>query len=157
MASAEQIYCLIRQQWVAATPEEKVRQGILHDMLYRLGYPLGGIAIEKSLKQMPHLTLHPHKLPSRRADIVFFAKDIHPQYSLYPLLLVECKAVILNDKVFNQALGYNHFLGAYFIAIANHNTIKTAWYDDTLKAYQYFDALPAYEQLMSCFGNESRG
>jgi hypothetical protein len=157
MESFDRIYCLIRQEWIASTPEEQVRQGLLHAMVQTLGYPASGIALEKSLKQMPHLALSPLKLPSRRADIVFFGKDIHPKHSLYPLLLVECKAVKLNDKVFNQALGYNHYLGAYFITIANQHSIKTAWFDKPRGEYQFIHSLPSYEQLMNCFSDFNKG
>jgi type I restriction and modification enzyme subunit R-like protein len=148
MVASERLYCQIRQEWIAATPEEKVRQELLYAMIHYLGYPSSGIVLEKSLKQMPHLALSPRKLPTRRADIVFFGKEIHPDHSLYPLLLIECKAVALNDKVFNQALGYNHYLGAYFIAIANQHTIKTAWFDQSAGEYRCVDSLPNYDQLM---------
>lgn len=93
MSASEVIYCCIRKEWVAATPEEKVRQKLLAGMIGSLGYPASTIAVEQSLREMPHLALNPLKMPSRRADVVVFAKDIHPHHSLFPLLLVECKAV----------------------------------------------------------------
>lgn len=148
MVKAGQFYCQIRKEWVAATPEESVRQQLLHTMIHSLGFPASGIVLEKSLKQMPHLALVPFKLPSRRADIVFFAKGIHPGFDLYPLLLVECKAIKLDDKVFNQAFGYNHFLQAYFIAVANQDTLKTAWFDPSLRGYRFINGLPSYAQLL---------
>jgi hypothetical protein len=154
MLQAGQFYCQIRKEWIAATPEEKVRQQLLHTMMHSLGYPLSGIVLEKSLKQMPHLALSPIKLPSRRADIVVFGKDIHPCFNLYPLLLIECKAVKLSHKVFNQAFGYNHYLQAYFIAVVNQDTLKTAWHDTSIGEYKLMDGLPHYDHLLSyCFAH----
>ena len=141
------INCRIRKEWVVATPEEGVRQKLLHHMIEDLGYPSSHIALEKALNQMPHLKLSQGTIPNRRTDIVCFAEKIHPEHALYPLLVVECKAVILNGKVINQVLGYNHFLGAYFIAIANHQEIKTGWYDNSHKNYRFVNHLPSYAEL----------
>ena len=116
-----------------------------------LGYPANLIAVEKGLKQMPHLQTNPNQLPDRRADIVCYGKNIHPQFNLYPLLLIECKAVKLTPKVINQVSGYNHFLSAYFIAVANQKEIETGWFDSKKGSYQFVSYLPSYQQLMeSC-------
>jgi Type I restriction enzyme R protein N terminus (HSDR_N) len=144
-----QLYCKIRKEWVAATPEEKVRQQVIEVMVGKLDYSAGGVVLEKSLRQMPHLALYSGKLPNRRADIVFFAKDVHPSFALYPALLIECKSVALSRKVFNQVLGYNHYLKAYFVAVANHEKIQTGWYDPAIKQYRFIDGLPSFSQLIS--------
>lgn len=143
-----QINCQIRKEMVVATPEERVRQNLLYHMIHELGFPASHIVLEKSLRQMPHLTLADQNIPDRRADIVCFAQEIHPQHALYPLLVVECKAVDLNGKVINQVLGYNHFLRAYFVAVANETCLKTGWYDPSLKTYRFVDHLPRYNDLL---------
>lgn len=145
----EQIYCQIRKEWVTSTPEEQVRQKLIRTMMLEQGYPAGGLVLEKGLRQMPHLALKPEKLPDRRADIICFARGIHPGHDLYPLLLVECKAVKLTHKVVNQVAGYNHFLQAYFIAVANQDMIKTGWYDRETLQYRFIDRLPPYSELMN--------
>jgi len=144
-----QIYCQIRKEWVAATPEEDVRQRLIQSMMQQLGYPPSSIVLEKGLRQLPHLTLQPQRLPDRRADIICFAKGIHPCHALYPLLLIECKAVKLSDRVINQVTGYNHFLQAYFIAVANQDMVRTGWYDPGAKQYNFVDRLPSYAELLS--------
>jgi len=144
---ANLIYCPIRKINVAALPEEIIRQKLIACMTQQLGFPLSYLAVEKELRQMPHLKLVNNKVPQRRADLICFSKEIHPQHSLYPLLIVECKAVKLTLKVARQVAGYNHFVGAYFVAIANESDVKTGWYDSVRKEYIFVDYLPSYDQL----------
>lgn len=140
--------CRVRNITVSETPEEIVRQNLLRRMIDEMGFPLGNIAVEKGLAQMPHLQLSNDQIPERRADIVCFANQIHPNHSLYPLLLIECKATLLNQKVINQVVGYNHFLQAYYIAIANGSEIQTGWYDLSKKKHRFINGLPSYSQLI---------
>lgn len=98
---------------------------------------------------MPHLQLASQEIPDRRADIICFAKDIHPNHSLYPLLLIECKSVKLNDKVKGQVIGYNRFLQSYFLGIVNQTEMMTGWYNRTTGEYQFVSGLPSFNQLLS--------
>lgn len=144
-----QIYCQIRKLWVAALPEELVRQNLITYMIQDLGYPSHSLVLEQGLRGLPHLSLsNQQKIPVRRADIICFAKDIHPDYALYPLLLIECKAVKLTAKVINQVAGYNHYLKARYIAIANQTEIQTGWYDPSEKKYLFVNHLPSYSELL---------
>ena len=149
----EQLHCLLRKTWVAATKEELVRQKILYNLIHLLDFLPSCIAVEKELSKMPHLALENQHLPLRRADILCYGKDIHPEHSLYPLLLIECKAVKLNSKVINQACGYNHFLRAYFVCVANATEAKTGWYDPLQKGYVFIAGLPKYQELKDVLGN----
>lgn len=143
-----QIFCPVRRQWVAALPEERVRQHLLKHLITQLGFPPSLIVLEMALQQMPHLSPSQAQIPERRADIVCFAKEIHPHHDLYPLLLVECKAVKLTPKTLNQVTGYNHFLKACFIAAVNQNEVKFGWFDPKQQGYVYSDHIPAYKQLI---------
>ncbi len=142
----EKLYCRLRKEWVAALPEEKVRQALLTQLIDEMGYPASGIAVEKALKQMPHINSK-QKLPVRRADLISFAPGIHPLHALYPLLLIECKAVPLNQAVINQVVSYNHFVKAYYIAVANQEEIRLGWYDG--QKYRFQNGLSTYETLIS--------
>lgn len=144
-----QVFCPIRKLWVKATPEEIVRQNLLQQMIEALDYPFSYIAVEKELSQMPHVSTK--EIPLRRADILCYGKDIHPHYSLYPLLLVECKAVKLTPKFINQVTGYNHFIQAYFVAVANQHEVQTGWYDPSQKKYIFTPYLPSFKQLTQSF------
>lgn len=147
----EKIYCQIRKQLVVATPEEVVRQNLIHQMTQTLEYPLSLIAIERGLKEMPHVTFSGKKIPNRRADIICFCKGIDRNHDLYPLLLIECKAVPLSEHVVGQVIGYNHYVKAFFIAVANGNSVKTGW--NTGKGYQFVEGLPSFSQLKTSLEN----
>lgn len=150
MTDTESLYCQIRQARVSALPEEKVRQRLLNHMIQELGFPASLIAVEKSLRQLPHLSVTDRRLvPDRRADIICFAKGTVSGNDLYPLLLVECKAIKLSPRVINQVLGYNHFIRACFIAIANEDEIRIGWHDHLKGEYSFADYLPSYDQLCS--------
>ncbi len=153
MNKTDQIFCPIRQIWVLAQPEECVRQSLIQQMTQQWGYPLGGLAVEKELHQMPHLSSSPLPLPKRRADLVFFAKGTPPYDSLYPLLLIECKAVKLTSKVIRQVIGYNFYLQAYFIALANQKEVLLGWYDQSLQNFSFIPYIPSYQKLLAirCF------
>lgn len=141
------LFCPVRKSWCKPLPEEKVRISLLHQMIHRLNFPLETIGVEKELKHLPHL-MAGQALPERRADIICFAKGIHPAIDFYPLLLVECKAVKLTDKVLGQVMGYNHFVQAYFICIANHKEVRTGW-QTAQGDYQFVNYLPSCIELKS--------
>lgn len=142
MTTEDEIYCLIRKAKVKNLPEERVRQEILHLLTQELNFPLGGIAVEISLKQMPHLKLSSQKLPSRRADILCFHKS-------KPLLLVECKATPLNEKSLRQVIGYNWYVKAPFIALANQTELRFGYYDPNIKDFLFSSNIPLYKDIIS--------
>ena len=154
MGDRSKLYCLIRKDWVAALPEEQVRQHLLQYMIEKLSYPATLIAVEQPLRQLPHLSVSDlSRIPDRRADVLCFAKtgdDV-----LQPLLLIECKAVKLTSGVINQVLGYNHYVGARFIALVNQEEVRTGWYDPAKKGYSFIDFLPTYPSLLSSFQSSS--
>lgn len=144
----DKIFCQIRKNWVKATPEEKIRQELLHHLIHQLGFPRSHLVVEKGLHQMPHLVLEGKKFPLRRADIVCFGKGIHPEEDLYPLLLIECKATKITQRMISQVIGYNHFLKSYFIAISNGQDVQTGWWDPIQKTYLFVPHIPRYTDLL---------
>jgi Type I restriction enzyme R protein N terminus (HSDR_N) len=136
------IYDPIRCEWVVDQPEERVRQALLLEMIGPLGFPRELIAVERGLHQMPHLALTSHKIPKRRADIVAFFKQGD---QLLPLLLIECKAVPLTRRAMLQVAGYNHFLNAPFICLANKKEVQVGWFD---KEWNFISQLPHFERLV---------
>ncbi len=144
------LYCPLRKLWVAALPEEVVRQKLIHQMVEQLQFPPGHLSLEVSLTNLPHLRSHQHdQLPRRRADLIVFSKDPHSSHTLYPLLLIECKAVPINAKTFRQVIGYNQFVRAYYLTIANQTSIYTGYYSPETKEYDFFEGLPSYNFLKS--------
>jgi hypothetical protein len=149
MPELYQLFCLIRKKWVAATPEEKIRQNLIASLTQNLGYPLGHLALELCLSQMPHLSHLPtNKIPYRRTDLVVFAPNLHPLFALYPLLLIECKAVPLTSKTIRQTIGYNQYLQAYFIALVNQTESQMGWYHAEQKEFCFTNGLLSYTDLL---------
>lgn len=90
-------------------------------MVERFGFPKECISVEREISTLPHLL--GQKIPKRRFDIICFAREIHKEFPLYPLLLVECKAIPLSEKALDQVFGYNYYVGAHFVAIANSQDV----------------------------------
>jgi len=97
--------CLIRQKKLVLTPEEWVRQHVLHFLMER-GVPKGLIGSEVSLK---------YNERTKRADIVIYGRDQKPKF------IVECKAadVQLSEAVFRQIASYNHTLRVEYLMMTN--------------------------------------
>src|ERR1700752_4612084 len=72
-----QVFDMIRKSHVILTPEEWVRQHVIHFLIFEKGYPQGLMEVEKNIKLFN---------TEKRVDILVRTKD------LKPLLLVECKA-----------------------------------------------------------------
>ncbi|NGX27599.1 MAG: hypothetical protein K940chlam6_01537, partial [Chlamydiae bacterium] len=52
----DSLYDPFRKLWVAALPEEVVRQKLLHVMITQLGFPKNFLVVEKQLSELPHLS-----------------------------------------------------------------------------------------------------
>lgn len=146
--NSNRLYDPIRKTYVLPLPEEVVRQQLIHKMINDLGFPVSLLAIEKDLCNLPHLLHKDFPSQKRRADIICFAKNINPNFSVYPLLMIECKACKLSKKTIDQVLGYNHFVESYFVSIANESEIITYWYNLKKKEYNSINFLPSYDQLI---------
>lgn len=144
------IYDEIRKMWVVAHPEERVRQALLKQMVHTLHFPKELIAVEMHLNALPFLS---HLAPDRRADVLVFGKNIHPLYSLYPLLLIECKRGPFTQKALDQLMGYNHYVKAAFVALACKEQLKVAFCHRKGEV-QLLSFLPSYDQLLKAVAQE---
>ncbi|MCC6769157.1 MAG: type I restriction enzyme HsdR N-terminal domain-containing protein [Bacteroidia bacterium] len=108
-----EIFDVFRKRFVLLSPEEWVRQHMLHYMVGHLGYPPGLLGVEVSLRL--------HGLV-KRADIVLYDRKADPW------MLVECKAahVQLNQNVFDQAARYNVQMRVPYLVITNGNKLMAA-------------------------------
>ncbi len=132
----DQIFDVSRKKWVALTPEEWVRQNLLHYMTSVLDYPVGLVAIEMSIR-INGL--------NRRCDMVVFNRRG------IPVMLVECKApdVKLDQKVFNQVAHYNWNFQVPFLFISNGLKHLCASLNKDKAAYLFLEELPNYSALNS--------
>ncbi len=138
MSQADKLFCLVRRSWIKATPEEKLRQAVLHFMFDKGSYPNGLVALE----MLPSKTS-----PLRRADIVSYWKN--STGSIAPLIVVECKAEKLTPQAILQAGGYNYYLEAPFIALACPQESFWGWFDHSKKSYAFQPGFPTYPQLLT--------
>lgn len=100
------VWCEIRKKNLVLTPEEWVRQHLIHYLVYHKKFPKGLIASEIEIKANKQ---------KRRCDLVVFDSELKPR------ILIECKApeINLNLKVVQQIIHYNNQLQVPVIAISN--------------------------------------
>src|SRR5690606_4565246 len=91
------VFDIIRKKFVVLTPEEWVRQHVVHYLINEKGYPMSLINVEKLLLLNGM---------ARRYDVVVFNPDGSIQ------LLVECKAPVvpISQQTFDQIARYNMIL-----------------------------------------------
>lgn len=130
----EQIFDVVRKKFVALTPEEWVRQHVIHFLNLKKEYPLSLMAVE---------TLVVVNRLKQRADIVIYSRKGVPQ------IIIECKApsVQINQTVFNQAARYNMTLKVdylFFTNGLNHYIAKLNYINQT---YSFLKDIPLYNSL----------
>lgn len=100
------IFDVIRKKFLVLTPEEWVRQHVVHFLISEKQFPAALINVEKQL------TLHQTK---KRYDVVVFNPDgtIH--------LIVECKAphISIAQDTFDQIARYNLVTNATYLMVTN--------------------------------------
>lgn len=101
-----EVFDIVRNRFVALTPEEWVRQNVIHYLHFELGYPLELLQVEGTI------TLNGM---TRRCDIVVYDSEVRP------LVIVECKreTVPLTQKVIDQACRYNMVLHVPYLCLTN--------------------------------------
>ena len=128
----EQIFCEWRRRWVRLTPEEWVRQQLLHRLVEQLGYPASLIAVEAPIKVGE---------VQKRCDAIVY------NHSMTPLVLIECKAetVPLTQKTMDQAATYNRKLQVPYLILHNGpQTIVAKVNDNTIS---FISVIPQFNQL----------
>jgi hypothetical protein len=128
----EQIFCEWRHRWVRLTPEEWVRQQLLHFLVEQLDFPASLIAVEQAITV---------GAANKRCDAVVYDN------AMQPLVLIECKAetVQLTQKTLDQAITYNRKLNVPYLML--HNGVQTIVIHGT---DYYTSGLPRYTDLLRC-------
>jgi hypothetical protein len=128
----QQILCAWRRKYVRLTPEEHVRQTILHALEDNFDYPHGLIAVEVPI-EVAGL--------KKRCDAIVYNQQ------LQPLMLVEFKAesVPITQQVFDQAAIYNRRLNVPYLMLSNGKDTIIAEVKET--TYQFLDHIPTFENL----------
>jgi hypothetical protein len=128
------VWDIARKRWVKLTPEEWVRQHLLHFLVDYLGCPLSLLAVEKTVV---------YNGMRKRSDLVVFGN------ALQPLLLAECKSadVPLNQAVFEQAAMYNSKLKVPFLLATNGLKTYCCEIDFKTGSYRYLQDIPDFAQM----------
>lgn len=131
----KEVFDIVRRKFVALTPEEWVRQNVVRQLHYELGYPLELLQVEGAI------TLNGM---TRRCDIVVYGGDVKP------LVIVECKkeSVALTQKVIDQACRYNIVLQVPYLYVTNGIARVCCKVDFVRKALSQIPQIP-------CFGKNS--
>jgi type I site-specific restriction endonuclease len=102
----KEIFDIIRKKFVALTPEELVRQQLLHYLTTVKKFPEGLLQVEMSIMQSRY---------TLRADVVAYDRY------LKPLLIAECKApkIKITQETCEQIARYNLILRVPYLLITN--------------------------------------
>ncbi len=125
------IFDIVRKKYVSLTPEEWVRQHIIHYLIEEKKYPISLIAIEKKIT-INNLT--------KRPDILVF--NTHG----LPHIVVECKAssVPITQNAFDQIARYNLKLNANYLIVTNGLIHYYCEMDFKNEAYVFLKNIPNY-------------
>jgi hypothetical protein len=104
-AGVNEVFDIIRKKWLCLSPEEWVRQNMIHYLLLKK-YPVSLVAVEKEIK-LGELT--------KRCDIVVYSREA------LPFMIIECKEmnIPLSEKTLEQILRYHITLPAEYLIVTN--------------------------------------
>ena len=125
------IFDIVRKKYVIVTPEEWVRQHVVHFLLKEKNYPISLIAIEKQLKINKRV---------KRTDIIVFNKQGTPE------ILIECKApsVKITQTTFDQIARYNLSANSNFLMVTNGLAHYFCQIDTDKETYIFLEDIPSY-------------
>ena len=127
----EEIWDVCRKKFVQLTPEERVRQHLIHLLIEDFHYPKGMIAVEKWIVA--------GRL-RKRYDLVVYGKD------LKAFLLIECKApnVPIAEATILQISNYQKTIKAPYLLLSNgaFSFLSTVRNNEII----WLDKLPNYEE-----------
>lgn len=125
------VFDSLRKKFLVLTPEEWVRQHIIHYLISHKHYPRSLFALERGLK---------YNERQKRFDILVLDRGGSP------FLLVECKApdIKLSQKTAEQIAVYNKSIGARFLAISNGMQHLSLEYDKAAGTYKQLRDFPDF-------------
>lgn len=125
------IFDSLRKKFLILTPEEWVRQHMIHFLVQYEGYPKSLFSLEKGLV---------YNQLQKRSDILVLNRDGEP------FLLIECKApeVLLSQKTVEQVCVYNKTIQAPHIGITNGLKHLFLTFDGLTEKYVQVGELPKF-------------
>ena len=129
------IFDILRNRYVALTPEEWVRQHFIHFLIEYKGYPKAYLANEIMLKVPGGKRL--------RCDSLLCNKLMQPR------MIIEYKAptVAISQKVFDQISVYNMLLRVDYLVVSNGIQHYCCKMDYENRKYSFLKDIPDYRNL----------
>ena len=129
------------------TPEEWIRQQLLHRLVEQLDYPASLIAVEVPLEKLS--IVNSQFSINQRCDAVVYGNLPLPggegRGGVSPLMIIECKAetVPITQKTLDQAINYNRKLNVPHLLL--YNGIQAIYVNGN---DIYTSGLPRYADLL---------
>ena len=126
------IFDIIRKKYIVITPEEIVRQHLIHFLINQMNYPKTLITVEDGLKV--------NRL-QKRSDVVVYNK----MGNIF--MVVECKStkVKLSQSSMDQLSIYNQYYKSKFLALTNGIQLYICKMDYHNKNAEFLDNFPFFE------------
>lgn len=129
-----QIFDLLRNKFVALTPEEWVRQNFINFLINHKGYSpiLMANEVQLTLNGM-----------SRRCDTVLYDQSLRPR------MIIEYKAphISITQKVFDQICRYNIVMKVEYLIVSNGLQHYCCRVDYENNSYTFLQDIPDYASL----------
>jgi len=125
------IFDIIRKKYIILTPEEWVRQHLVHFLINQMKYPKSLISVEDGMKV--------NKM-AKRSDVVIFNR------SGKIFLVVECKSakVKITQKNMDQLSAYNQNYKADYLALTNGLEVIVCKMDYQNKRATFIHGFPEF-------------
>ena len=132
--NATKIFDVLRNKFVALTPEEWVRQHFMHFLAEHKSYPAGLMANEVELR------VGEKRL---RCDSIIYNKEAQP------IMIIEYKAptIQLTQHVFDQITAYNMLLHVDYLIVSNGLQHICCRMDYEKHTYTFLPEIPEYTEL----------
>jgi len=123
----------IRKKYFVLTPEEWVRQHVIHFLIHEKGYPASLMAVERTVEGT-----------QKRFDILIFTQGAGA-----PWVIIECKRASqkLSQATLNQIGRYNMSLNVPYLMVTNWENWMVAKVDKEKKSFKFLKGIPDYVSL----------
>jgi hypothetical protein len=125
------VQCIIRKKRIVLTPEEWVRQHVVHFLIQERNFPLSMVVVEKSIRYNGLI---------KRWDIIAYNN------ALKPMLLVECKrtTIPIDSNTLHQAAAYQKIVQSEKILLTNGLQIEVIDPSINFEINNGLEAIPFY-------------
>ena len=125
------IFDIIRKKHIILTPEEWIRQHLIHYLIAHMNYPKSLISVEDGLKV--------NKM-QKRSDVIVYDRQGKA------FLLMECKSakVKISQKDMDQLSIYNQAYKAQYIALTNGLRLVICKMDYQANSFEFLSTLPEF-------------